>query len=90
MIQIEIFDVFGRWKYKFLRICWGPDRARSPQGPTRAQGTRRAPLGPRGAHQGPGPDARAKRALASSIYIYIYIHIYIYMYIYIYKYYINI
>ena len=54
----------------------GPRRARSQQGPTRAQGPagpdpRRAPPGPRGGRrtQGPGPDARAKRALDSSIYI---------------------
>ena len=58
-----------------LCTCRGPDRARSPQGPTRAQGRAQGP-GPRaqGRAQGPGPDARAKRALDSSIYIYIHIY----------------
>ena len=58
MIQNEIFNVFRGWKYEFLRICRGPDRARSPQGPTRAQGRARSPQGPTRAQGPAGPDPR--------------------------------
>ena len=59
----------------FYVFVEAPSRARSPQGPTRAQGRaqeRAQGPGPRAqerAPQGPGPDARAKRALDSSNYI---------------------
>ena len=61
--------------YVFVGAPTGPDARMAPGGP-------RAPPGPRGgprggprvqgraqgrAHQGPGPDARAKRALDSSL-----------------------
>ena len=55
MIQIEIFNVFGRWKYEFLRICKGPDRARSPQDPTRAQGRAQGRAQSPGEGPGEGP-----------------------------------
>ena len=59
IIQIDIVNVVGRWKYEFLRICWGPARARSPQGPRRAQGRAqgRAPAGPDPRRAPPGPRA---------------------------------
>ena len=64
-------------------------QGKGPAGPGAPQGPRGGPSGPRGgptraqgrAHQGPGPDARAKRALDSSVCIYTYISLYIYTYI---------
>ena len=49
----------------------GPRRARSPQGPTRAQVRAQGPgeSPGEGPGEGSGPDARVKRALDSSIYM---------------------
>ena len=60
MIQNEIFNVFRSWKYEFLRNCTRPARARSPQGPQRAQGRAqgraRSLQGPTRAQGPAGPD----------------------------------
>ena len=43
-------DDLSDLSFYFLRICRGPGRARSPQGPQRAQGPRRAPTRAQGGH----------------------------------------
>ena len=75
MVQIAIVHVLGlehSFFYVFVGAPTGPSPRRAPAGPS--GGPRGGPRAQGRAHQGPGPDARAKRALDSSIYIYIYIY----------------